>query len=62
MNSRSQFESSIAAWRAAGSNYDGQVAITRAQDAVTDNWAHPWDHDTKWEGKQTTSHFDWFLY
>ncbi|KAH8721753.1 hypothetical protein BGZ61DRAFT_515977 [Ilyonectria robusta] len=47
------FESSISAYQVAKFSYDGENAVKRAQEAVTDGWANPWDQGTSWEGTFT---------
>jgi hypothetical protein len=47
------FEASIAAYQAAGLNYDSRTAVERAMAAVRDGWANPWDKGTSWEGTFT---------
>lgn len=47
------FEASIAAYQAAGLQYDEKTAIDRALSAVRDGWANPWDKGTQWEGTFT---------
>ncbi|KAF2731694.1 hypothetical protein EJ04DRAFT_610071 [Polyplosphaeria fusca] len=47
------FEASIAAYQVAGFNYTSEIGIDRSVSALRDQWANPWDHDTKWEGTFT---------
>ncbi|KAJ4195579.1 hypothetical protein NW755_001740 [Fusarium falciforme] len=47
------FEASIAAYQAHRFDYEGENSVKRAQEAVTDGWANPWDRGTSWEGTFT---------